>query len=72
MPIIANDSPEEKGLNQYEWARARKNLGITGITDHDTWCRMNRWQRDAYHQIELMIKSITMDDLSELDESRPD
>lgn len=68
MPILANNSePEDVGLNPIEWSRARRQLLITGKTDHDVWVRMNRWQRDVYHQIELGIASITDEDMENHD-----
>lgn len=56
------------GLNVQEFAKARKAMVLGRITN-DQWERASADQKKILHQIDLAIQSVTMDDLSELDES---
>lgn len=56
------------GLNVQEFAKARKAMVLGKLTELQ-WDRANSYQKGVLRHIDLAIKSVTMDDLSELDES---
>jgi hypothetical protein len=67
MPTVAGNVPEQ-GLNRLEFAKARKDIALGRLTQAQ-WSKASIEQQKILHQIELAIISITLEDLSELDES---
>jgi len=67
MSTRANDVPQEPEHNQLEWPKVRKRMALGQTTESD-WENASATQRWCLHQIELTIKSINTDDLSELEE----
>jgi len=61
------ETTQESGLNQIEFAKARKAM-ILGRLTEGQWDKANSYQKGVLHQIELAVQSITLEDLSELDE----
>lgn len=57
---------KQEGLNQIQFARARKNvlLGCSKIEDYE---QASQEQRVILHQIELTIESLTEEELSNLE-----
>ena len=56
------------GMNIQEFARARKDMVLGRITSFQ-WDKASADQKKILHQIDLAVQSVTLDDLSELDES---
>lgn len=61
------ETTNDFGLNVPEFAKARKAMALGRLTN-DQWDRASADQKKILHQIDLAIQSITLDDLSELDE----
>jgi hypothetical protein len=59
--------PTEEGMNVREFAKARKDMALGRLTDMQ-WDKCNAYQRGVLHHVDLAIKSITLDDLTELEE----
>lgn len=64
---IKHSDAEHGGHNRLEWAKVRKRMVLGSVMDAD-WEGCNTEQRYALHQIELAIKSVTVEDLSTLEE----
>jgi len=59
---------KESELNRLEFAQARKDMATKGFIDESVWGGASKWQQAILHQIELTIKSLTIEDLTQLDE----
>jgi len=62
------ETTQDFGLNIPEFAKARKAM-ILGRLTNEQWDRASADQKKILHQIDLAVQSISMEDLSELDES---
>lgn len=56
-----------EGLNRIDFAKARKDMALGRITDMQLE-KANSSQKNILHQIDLTIQSISLEDLSELEE----
>ena len=67
MPTTHNSVKQEPEHNNLQWAKVRKRavLGQTTYLDVE---EASAWQKAVLHQIELAVRSIDLDDLTELEE----
>lgn len=66
MPTIAGNRPEETQLIPVEFAKARREMMLTGQCDMRLFQKANAMQSYALHQIELTVNSISEEEIKNL------
>lgn len=67
MPTTHNDVAQEPEHNVLQWAKVRKRA-VLGQTTYSDVEEASVWQKAVLHQIELAVKSISEEDLTQLEE----
>ncbi len=65
MAIRSETPNAEEKLNAREFSQARKDMAFGRLTQ-DQWTKADARQRDILHNIELLINSLTEEEVDEL------